>query len=649
MHFSDDLLDEIRARLPVSHVVSRRVKLRRQGREFIGLSPFKQEKTPSFTVNDQKQFYHCFASGEHGDIFKFVMAMEGLSFPEAVERLAEEAGVAMPVKAADAAARQNRAVRLREVTQASCRLYEAWLDGGKGRLARDYLAQRGVSREMQRRFRLGFAPNDRFMLKSALTEQGFAEADLCAAGMLIHGPDIAVPYDRFRGRVMFPISDSKGRVIAFGGRALDPNQKAKYLNSPETELFHKGHILFNAASARQPAHERGNVIVVEGYMDVIALAQFGFANAVAPLGTALTETQLQALWRMADEPTLCLDGDGAGRRAAQRALEVALPHLAANRSLRFAFLPNGLDPDDLLRASGGDAFAQVISRAAPLSDVLWQWQMGDATVATPEARAAIEEKLYALVRTIRHQGVRDQYNRLIRDRLWHAWRNQDRGAGARPAGGHGASPDQRRGRRSGSAGARANGSARSDRGGAQAQGGTSASLRTSAIASGQFAQMSMREALIVAALLNQPWVIDDWAEELTELDLENTMLAELKNAIIAQHASQESLDRKSLRAQLEKLGYGKSIDLLARAITHKSDRFISPDASPDEVERGLRHILAMQHRLLGLRRELADAERAYFEELSESALAHLADVRARLNSAEAYQVDEQTQDRVTRP
>ena len=277
MRFPPSLLDEIRARLPVSQVVSRKVALKRAGREFKGLSPFKQERTPSFTVNDQKGFYHCFASGEHGDIFAFVVKTEGLSFPEAVEQLAQEAGVPMPEAGPRDIQAEDERARLYALVAAAAEYFEAQLAAPSGQEARRYLDKRGLTRDAIGRFRLGYAPNSKSALKEHLGKAGFSTAEMVASGMLIAGDDIPVPYDRFRHRIMFPITDPKGRVIAFGGRALDPDAPAKYLNSPETPLFHKGGVLFNAHNARGPAHDKNQIIVVEGYMDVIALVGSGLS------------------------------------------------------------------------------------------------------------------------------------------------------------------------------------------------------------------------------------------------------------------------------------------------------------------------------------------------------------------------------------
>ncbi|MEJ2229510.1 MAG: DNA primase, partial [Alphaproteobacteria bacterium] len=416
MRFPPSLLDEIRARLPVSQVVGRHVKLKRAGREYVGLSPFKHEKTPSFTINDQKGFYHCFASGEHGDIFKFLMMAEGLSFPEAVERLADEAGVQMPKPSPQAEVREKQIERLLRLMETATTFYQDALYSSAGRQARDYLHKRGLSDADIERFRLGYAPPGRYIVKEHLAAKKFSPEDMVASGMLIAGEDIPVSYDRFRHRLMFPITNLRDSVIAFGGRALDADQQPKYLNSPETPLFHKGHLLYNGSMARKTAHERRSVIVAEGYMDVIAFARAGLSNAVAPLGTALTADQLKLLWRMADEPILCFDGDAAGQKAAFRAVEMALPHLVPGKSLRFAFLPEGLDPDDMLRVLGADALSTALETTRALVDVLWSKEFRTANMSTPEQRAFFEKRLDELVATIADKSVRFYYSQELRNR-----------------------------------------------------------------------------------------------------------------------------------------------------------------------------------------------------------------------------------------
>src|SRR5829696_9209321 len=354
MRYPPQTLEEIRARLPASAVVGRKVRLKKAGREWKGLSPFNAEKSPSFFVNDQKAFYHCFSSGKHGDIFTFLMETEGLSFPEAVERLASEAGVALPKESREARREESRRQSLHDVVELAAQFFEATLQSRVGVKAREYLERRGVAPDSQARFRIGYAPADRYALRDHLAAESVSVEAMVQAGLLVTGDDIQVPYDRFRDRVMFPIADPRGRIVAFGGRALAADVPAKYLNSPDTPLFNKGRLLYNFHHARKAAHERGTVIAVEGY-----------GNAVAPLGTALTEEQLALLWRLADEPILCFDGDKAGRRAAYRALDVALPALVPGKSLRFALLPEGQDPDDLARAGGQAALARVLDAARP--------------------------------------------------------------------------------------------------------------------------------------------------------------------------------------------------------------------------------------------------------------------------------------------
>jgi DNA primase len=352
MRFSAQFLDELRARLPVSEVVGRRVKLKKAGREWKGLSPFNKEKTPSFFVNDQKMAWFDFSSGKNGNIFDFLMQTEGLSFPEAVEQLAQQAGMPLPKVSYEDEAREQHRKTLHDVVELAAKFFEATLASRAGARARGYLADRGVDPATQVTFRLGYAPPDRFALKEHLGKEGVSVEDMVTAGLLIGGDDIPVPFDRFRDRVIFPISDYRGRVIAFGGRTLEKDAQPKYLNSPETPLFHKGATLYNIASARVAAHKGAPVIAVEGYVDVIAMASAGFEATVAPLGTALTAEQLALAWKMADEPVLCFDGDGAGRRAAYKAVDIALPLLKPSKSLKFATLPEGTDPDDLVRSGG---------------------------------------------------------------------------------------------------------------------------------------------------------------------------------------------------------------------------------------------------------------------------------------------------------
>src|SRR5215216_4192695 len=421
MRFTPQFLEELRARLPVSEVVGRRVKLKKAGKEWKGLSPFQQEKSPSFTVNDQKGFYHDFSSGKHGDIISFLMETEGVGFTEAVERLASMAGMALPAATPDAARHEQRRKTLHDVMELAAKFFADTLASRNGAKARGYLGDRGITPATQLQFRLGYAPPDRFALKEHLGAQGISTEDMVEAGLLIAGEDKPVPFDRFRDRVMFPITDLRGRVIAFGGRALEKDVAAKYLNSPETPLFHKGDNLYNLAPARLATHNGAPLVVVEGYVDVIAMVGAGFAASVAPLGTALTENQLALLWKMADEPTLCFDGDKAGQKAAWRAADLALPHLKPGKSLRFALLPEGQDPDDLARSGGRAAIEEVIGAARGLADIIWSREIEGGTFATPERRAALEARIGELSGGIRDEVVRRYYRQDLAERLQRAF------------------------------------------------------------------------------------------------------------------------------------------------------------------------------------------------------------------------------------
>jgi DNA primase len=357
MRFPPHFLDDIRARIPISQVVGRRVSWDKRksnpGRgDFWACCPFHGEKTPSFHAEDRKGRYHCFGCGVSGDHFTFLVEMEGLSFPDAVAQLAAEAGIPLPERSEEGERQEAKRASLHEVLEKATKFFEASLQAPEGAKARAYLRERELTAEFQKRFRIGYATPSRNALKEHLAGAGISQEQMIEAGLLIAGEDIPVSYDRFRDRVMFPIADFRGKIIAFGGRALSPDAQAKYLNSPETPLFSKSRVLYNGQSARAATRKGGHVVVVEGYIDVIACVAAGFEATVAPLGTALTEDQLRLLWQMADEPILCFDGDEAGLKAAFRAIDVALPHLKPGKSLRFALLPKGQDPDDLIRRKG---------------------------------------------------------------------------------------------------------------------------------------------------------------------------------------------------------------------------------------------------------------------------------------------------------
>jgi DNA primase len=406
MSLSPQFLDELRARTLLSGLVGRTVKLQRAGREWKACCPFHKEKTPSFYVNDEKSFWHCFGCGVHGDAIRWLTDARGLPFMDAVKELAEAAGMEVPAADPRAQERAERATGLYDVMQAAQNWFEAQLGGLEGAEARAYLEKRGISEATRLRFGFGFAPDARGKLRTALKD--FGNEALVEAGLLIVPDDDREPYDRFRGRLMFPIRDRRGRVIAFSARILGAGEP-KYLNSPDTPLFDKGRTLFNIDKAAAASREAKRVIVVEGQMDVIALDQAGLGEAVAPLGTAVTEAQLGLLWRLSPAPIFCFDGDSAGQKAAVRALLRALPHVGPSRSLGFATLPAGQDPDDLIRAEGRQGLEALLETPESLVDRLWNHELNAEPLATPEQRAGLRHRLSDHISTIQDPHVREQY------------------------------------------------------------------------------------------------------------------------------------------------------------------------------------------------------------------------------------------------
>lgn len=415
----DGFVEELKARIRPSDVIGRKVKLTKKGKEWVGLSPFTAEKTPSFYVNDQKRIFKCFSSGMGGDVINFVMETERLSFMEAVEKLAEEAGMALPKASPAAAEEYDHRKRLQAACEAAAEFFEERLRAPEGSGARAYLEGRGLSASSWSKYRLGYAPDDWRRTRAHLHEKGFTDSELLEAGIIKESDRGGEPYDMFRGRLMFPIPDARGGIIAFGGRALQPDAKPKYLNSGDTPLFHKSTVLYRYKAAREAlGHcEGGGLIVAEGYMDVIALCEAGFGNAVAPLGTALTEDQLQLIWRAGPEPVMCFDGDRAGLGAAYRALDRALPFAEPGRSVFFVLLPDGMDPDDLIRAKGAGAMAEQLAARLPMSELLWRRERDAEPLDTPERQAGLEARLMAACGHIRHAGVKAAYERDLKSRL----------------------------------------------------------------------------------------------------------------------------------------------------------------------------------------------------------------------------------------
>jgi DNA primase len=528
----------------------------------------------------------------------------------------------------------------------AAKFFEATLAARTGAKARGYLADRGLDAAIQHKFRLGYAPSERFALKEHLGNQGVPVEDMIEAGLLVSGDDIPVPYDRFRDRVMFPITDIRGRVIAFGGRALEKDVPAKYLNSPETPLFHKGANLYNLATARQAAYAGKStqsapdnagapVVVVEGYVDVIAMVRAGFDATVAPLGTALTEDQLTLLWKLADEPVLCFDGDGAGLRAAYRAVDIALPRLAPGKSLKFALLPQGQDPDDLVRSSGPEAVREVIAAARPLAAMLWARETEGHTFDTPERRAALEARINAVTGAIADESVRKYYRQEFNGRLSQFFAPAQ-GAGTRRGGGRRQSWRGQDGRQDwrnprnddwrGRPGQRPGANGRAS--GPYVV--MSQQLAASPVHRGHHSMLPRREALILQAALNHPWLMHDHMEELSQLEFRHPEAERLKGALIdiAAHAAAE--DAETLRGELESRGLGPAVERVTAAITTVSVWGTGAEAAPDDVLVTWAQLIALHRQWHSLIKELRDAEMALGRDNSESNYLRLCDVKERL-------------------
>lgn len=432
MTLSPQFLDELRSRTLLSGLIARSVKLTRAGREWKACCPFHNEKSPSFYVNDEKGFYHCFGCSQHGDAISWMTEKQGLPFMDAVKELAEAAGIDVPAGDPRHAERAKAAETLYDVMTAAADWFAEQLGGADGAGARAYLDGRGFEAETRRAFRFGFAPDSRGRLKAALAR--FGNARLVEAGLLIQPDDAGrEPYDRFRGRLMIPIRDRRGRVIAFGGRIIGDGEP-KYLNSPETPLFDKGRTLFNLDRAASASRTTGQLVLVEGYLDVIALDQAGISEAIAPLGTAVTEAQLEAMWRLSPSPRLCFDGDSAGKKAAYRTALRALPFATPSRTLSFVNLPDGKDPDDVIRAGGLAALQRAFSKAESLSDFLWRYEI-EATddLSSPEGRAGLKERLQELAQSVGNASLSQEYRKAFSDRFWETfgWRKREVAEAAR--------------------------------------------------------------------------------------------------------------------------------------------------------------------------------------------------------------------------
>jgi DNA primase len=577
-------LDELRARVPLSAIVGRRVTWDRRKSnpargDFWACCPFHQEKSPSFHVDDRQGFYYCFGCHAKGDAVSFLREQQNLSFREAVEELARAAGLEMPKDDPRAAAAADRRRDLAEWMEAAVRFYRARLAAARGEAARRYLDGRGVGAAARERFDLGYAPGDRRALTEHLSGLGAPVADLVEAGLSIAPEDGGQPFDRFRDRLMFPIRDPRGRCIAFGGRAMSAEAQAKYLNSPETPLFDKSRTLYNAGPAREAAAKARTLIVAEGYMDVIALVEAGFGHAVAPLGTAITEHHLAQLWRIAAEPVIALDGDAAGRRAALRAIDLALPLLEPGRSLRFALLPGGRDPDDLIRAEGPGAMRAVLETAEPLAALLWRRETEGLAVDDPDSRARLVARLRAVVGAIRDPIVRTEYEADFAARRAALFGRGPRRAEAfRP-----------QGRRAPSGAA-----------------GPSAETRASALARGDGVGRP-REAALLLALINHPWLARRHGDDIAALDFVCRDLDAVRGALL--FALSAESDGAVAAAVSASVGFD-AVERLGAAVRPGALGFAARETPPETAEAGFAEALARLAADAALRREVAEAEAA---------------------------------------
>ena len=583
-------LDELRARTPLAAVIGRRVRLGRAGRQWKGCCPFHGEKSPSFHVYEDH--YHCFGCGEHGDAIAFVMRSQGASFTEAVEQLAAEAGLEVPKATPAAAAAEQRRLDLHAVLAAAAQAYQRRLLLPEGARALAYLRGRGLTDDTIRRFGLGWSGEGRGQLAAELSREGIPPAMLAEAGLMRAAEDGRQATDMFFSRVMFPIRDRRGRTISFGGRTLGDGQP-KYVNGPETALFSKRRTLFALDLAREAARTGAAVLAVEGYMDVIALHQAGLAGAVAPLGTALTEEQLEELWRLSPMPVLCFDGDGAGARAAARAAELALPALTAERSLKLATLPAGEDPDTLVRRRGAAGMTDILAAARPLSDALFDMLRDEVGDGTPELRASLSKRLEAAADRIQDRSLAWEYRNAFRAHFKERYRKPPRGAPGRTGGGTALAARPR-------------------------------GLTRPTIAPADAAAERARN--LVAILLNHPALLHDVEEAFGTVPL-SAPLARLRAAMLEWSAGTEHLDSAGLMSHLTAIGLAAEAAQARSASPNPLPECAAPNAMPAEAEEIWWHFFGLMHRSR-LDEEVAQARSAFERRPDAAAQRRLVSLRA---------------------
>ncbi len=598
MRFPSDFLDEIRTRLPISTVIGKRVifdsqKSKPSRGDFWCCCPFHGEKTPSFHCDDHKGRYYCFGCGVSGDIFTFLCELDGLHFSESVERLADFAGIQLPIFDPQSHKRQVEKTDLYDVMKIATDFFQNSLLEKGGEQARRYLDERGVTPKLIERFRIGFAPMKRTALKDVLSARGISIKQMENCGLLKLSEGNATSYDRFKNRIMFPIEDLRGRVVAFGGRALDKNTPAKYLNSPETVLFHKGNILYNAAAARKSIRSVGDqkvrsILVVEGYMDVITLTKAGFEGVVAPLGTALTEAQIKLLWQMEADPVLCFDGDDAGLKAAFRVADRVLPFLKAGVSIRFVLLPKGKDPDEIICSGGTQLFTDFVQKSISLIELLWWRATYEKNFETPEARAALEKQLKQQIFTIKDEDIRRYYLQDIKKRLFDFFRpsfSKKKDVG------------------------------RYDQNFQNKifKGSPFSTLANSDIVRNSSHSIPLREAVILLILAYYPELWFENFEALVELELQNPQLINLHQSMLEVLGSQQPHDQEKMIAFLEKRGQKALLESMKSLVQNVGMRIIFTGGSIEGVRAVLKQALYLHLHEYHLHKRLQDIEEQLME------------------------------------
>ena len=517
MKFSKSLLDEIKSKIEISDIVGKRVALQKRGKEFIGLSPFQNEKTPSFTVNNEKQFYHCFSTNKHGDVFTFLVDVEGLSFPQAVEQLAEYAGVELRALTKKEEQKIINRKKLLSIMEIAGKYFIQNLRNDNRPIS--YLNERGIGKNIIDEYHIGYAKKDFSSLNLYLSNKGFSNEDILGAGLIIESiKKRKTYYDRYRDRIIFPITNSHGKIVGFGGRVLNTEDKPKYMNSPETEIFHKGDILFNFSNIKSTTSKIDNLVIVEGYMDAISLCSFGFKNVVAPLGTAMTEKQINLAWNLTDSPIICFDGDKAGKKASERVMDLVISKLKPGKNIRFINLDDGLDPDDYVKKYGIKSFEELIKNSTQLNYQIWNNYLINSNISTPEGKADFERKLRDLLKVIKDKNIKKHYGIFFKNSLQKLFYS-DKDFSI---------PNNKK--------------------------NTNAidklEIKNSKVGSGQSIPAGL-EALLISGVLIFPEIIEINIENLESLIIENKFLKQIRDKIIDSISLEESFNLENIKRIIE--------------------------------------------------------------------------------------------------